>query len=152
MLFRSADVLVAHRELIKVLTTLCPTLAFKRQTVTGAFDAIAKHKNFAELGAPEIVEDWVTTMSARLRLVCRHVAHTRARKEKTPQWLRLIDGPGQPGAMEAMTADEGGSAQDADRGHEGGEGSEASVDQPPETAAADGGGGGSGSQEAKRYI
>jgi hypothetical protein len=153
------DVLKAHRHLVQVLTALCPTLAFKKQTVDDAFNVIARIQNFPELSNPDLVEDWSGTMTARLRLLCRHVAHTRARREK-PQWLRFIDGPGLRSDMAAVTGaehdggpddghdgvpDDGGRLQDS-------QGLAARFDPPSGSASSSSQGDARDAQEAQTFI
>jgi len=92
--------LLANKQLIRDLTRLCPQLSFKQQTVKAALFDIAKAKQFTELGDSEDMVEWVDVMAARLRLVCRHVAHSRVRPVP-PAWLREIDGPG-PSTMSSQ--------------------------------------------------
>ena len=75
---------------MQTLTKLAPNLAFKRETVEQAFQMLADARKFDALSDPDDKEDWVETMSRRLRSACRHVAQARVKKPP-PKWLRRID-------------------------------------------------------------
>jgi hypothetical protein len=86
--------LLANKQLIRDLTGLCPQLSFKKQTMKAALFEVAKSKAFVELSDSAVLLEWVDVMAARLRLACRHVAHSRVRPNP-PAWLQEIDGPEQ---------------------------------------------------------
>ena len=85
-----AHVLVAHRNLFRALTQLCPNLAFKKGTMIQAFVELQRSKNFPELDNSERRADWVETMCVRLRNACRHVSHARCKKVPPGSLLLLI--------------------------------------------------------------
>jgi hypothetical protein len=105
-----STVLVAHGEMIRAVTKLCPNLAFKKQTILDALGHVAKVKAFKELEQQDELNDWLETMLARLRLVYRHISHSRCKKPP-PAWLQLIDGPALVNAVAPVAA-----AADADAG------------------------------------
>ena len=114
------EVLVQHRQLIIGLSELCPQLSFKKATVKAALFEVAKTKQFVELMNSEILLEWVDVMSARLRLVCRHVAHSRSRPTP-PAWLQEVDDTPRQSRMSSQGggghAAEEARVQDAEEGH-----------------------------------
>lgn len=106
-------VLIAKKELIRNLTELSSNLSFRKPIVKSAFHEIAEAKRFQELQEEADLEDWVETMTARLKVLCRHVAHSRVRPTP-PAWLQEIDGPGH---QEMSSDDAGGHAGEGGHGH-----------------------------------
>ena len=94
------EVLVAHKQLIRSLTHVCPNLSCSRKQVQEVFEEIQKEKQFKELFNKDLQSEWVEVMSKRLYMVCRHVAQSRLR-QPGPKWLALIDNEG--GQMSSMS-------------------------------------------------
>ena len=86
-----AEVLVAHAPLFRELTKLSANLAFKKASLQAAFLKLANENQFPALSTQALVEDWFTTMDARVRIACRHVAKARI-QACPPRWLQHIDG------------------------------------------------------------
>jgi len=92
-------ILVAHKELFKSLTQLGPSLMFSKATVEAAFRQLGEEAKFPVLNTSALLDDWVETMTSRLRLACRHISKAR-RHCPPPAWLQHIDEPG-PGSLMA---------------------------------------------------
>lgn len=86
-----SEVLVAHAPLFRELTKLSANLAFKKASLQAVFLKLANEKKFPALSTQSLVEDWLKTMDARLRIACRHVAKARI-QACPPRWLQHIDG------------------------------------------------------------
>jgi hypothetical protein len=86
-----SSVLVAHKAMVRSLTALSPNLSFTKKTMTAAFQQLGEEAKFPALNTNALLDDWVTTMTARVRLACRHVAKARAHRPP-PAWLQHIDG------------------------------------------------------------
>jgi hypothetical protein len=84
-------VLVAHAPLFKELTKLSANLAFKKASLQAVLLKLANERRFPDLATPALLEDWVQTVDARLRIACRHVAKARI-QASPPRWLHHIDG------------------------------------------------------------
>jgi hypothetical protein len=96
-----SSVLVAHKELFKSLTELAPNLSFTKADVQAAFRQLGEEANFPALNTDALLIDWITTMTTRLRLACRHISKARTHRPP-PSWLEHIDGP-PPGSTVAST-------------------------------------------------
>ena len=94
-----APILIAHKDLLKACTKICPNLAFTKSVVTQVFQQLLKEKAFPELATKEAAEDWVDTMVNRFRSACRHCAQSRLKKPP-PKWLQHIDGMAAAGAAD----------------------------------------------------
>ena len=88
-----SEVLVAHAPLFRELTKLSANLAFKKVSLQAVLLKLANENQFPALSTQALVEDWFTTMDARVRIACRHVAKARI-QQCPPRWLRHIDGDG----------------------------------------------------------
>ena len=86
-----SSVLVAHKAMVRSLTGLSPNLSFTKKQVTAAFQQLGGETKFPALNRNALLDGWVTTMTARVRLACRHVAKARAHRPP-PAWPQHIDG------------------------------------------------------------
>ena len=86
-----SEVLVAHAPLFRELTKLSANLAFKKVSLQAVLLKLANENQFPALSTQALVEDWFTTMDARVRIACRHVAKARI-QACPPRWLQHIDG------------------------------------------------------------
>ena len=88
---RDAKELVKHAALWKALRHLQPNLAFTAAHVSAAIGLCVEDKNswFEGGDSKSKREEWIKTMPARLRAMCRDIQQTQLRAPRAA-WLKLI--------------------------------------------------------------
>ena len=81
------DILVAHKSMLRSLSSLCTSLSFSKKTMQACFQKLLEEKNFERLQSADVKADWVDTMVKRMHWMCRHVAQAKIKK---PKWVFLI--------------------------------------------------------------
>ena len=81
------DILVAHKSMLRSLSSLCTTLSFSKKTMQACFEKLLEEKNFERLQSADDKADWVDTMVKRMHWMCRHLAQAKIKKAK---WVSLI--------------------------------------------------------------
>ena len=104
--------IVSQAALFRDLRKLQPNLSFTKSVVEAT---LKLHAKSFDLG--DHIDDWVNTISARLRKMCRHIAHTEVHSPRAP-WLRhlweLSPLPGKPAAdVEVAESSRAGAAASA---------------------------------------
>jgi hypothetical protein len=87
------DILVAHKDLLRTLTDVCPNLSFSKSQLTSVLKRLLEEKAFEELEEPAAKKHWIQTYIKRLQVACRHMSQSRLRKPP-PKWLAFIDDGG----------------------------------------------------------
>ena len=75
--------LVAHKGLVRALTSLQPNLSFSTKMLEQVFNMLVKELAFPELSGQDSQEEWVQTSLRRLHVACRHVSQSRLDRKST---------------------------------------------------------------------
>ncbi len=77
-----------HKDLILKLQTISPQLTFKKTTLEAALKAATEHSQWPRQLKPEELEDYISTVAARLKAMLRHVSQAKLKGYKW--WSELL--------------------------------------------------------------